>query len=160
MCQFTHALGAHATIRQLVLGHLDKEEADTLRQVSQATRSAVNRNVTTIVCDMQAPRFETELATVFPAADKLHVVLMRELPLTDMHLCIFLEYISATSPALLTKLQALTLDLGMKSCDEIRAAVARFLSRCGVVSTSKRDSRTSMSSCTQLMLRIIHYVSP
>jgi hypothetical protein len=144
VCCFEYTFSAHATIRQLVLGHLTKEEADALRQVSRGVRTAVNDTVVTVVIEPNAPRSDTDLAQVFPEANMLRVMMQRRSALADLlhydvqqlvteedSACTLLEHISATSPALLTKLQALTLTLGtIPSVNQIAAAVAGFLSRC------------------------------
>jgi hypothetical protein len=130
-CCFERIFATHATIRQLVLGHLTKEEGGIVRQVSRAVRAAVNHNVSTVDCELAAPRFETELAEVFPAANRLRVVMQADC-FTDDDVCFLLEYILATTPALLSKLHGVTLILGAISAFEaVAGAVAEFLSRCG-----------------------------
>jgi hypothetical protein len=130
---FEAVVGAHATIRQLIMSHL-KEDKSThaLRRVSRAMRAAVDDTITTVACDLDGPRFETEMATVFPAASKLCVSWPddTEDPEEPQVFYILLEHIMATSPALVTKLLALRLSLGTFEADgDITNAVARFLSR-------------------------------
>jgi hypothetical protein len=128
-CCFERIFATHGTIRQLVLGHATKEEADVLRQVSRAVRSAVNHNVSTVKCELAAPRFETELAAVFPDATRLRVQMEAD-SFTDVDVCFLLEYILATTPMLVSKLQGVTLTLGAISAfEEVTGAVQGFLSR-------------------------------
>jgi hypothetical protein len=152
-CCFAHVFGSHATIRQLVLSHLTKEDADAVRQVSRDARAAVNDNVKTVKCHLDAPRSRTELAAVFPQANRLHVVVQTasyddddgddddgdddDDQDSEEDVCDLLESILATSPALVTKLQALKLSLGYIGFDDddadddstTEAAVACFLPR-------------------------------
>jgi hypothetical protein len=138
-----YILGTHATIRHLVLSHLEKVDTETLRGINRAMRAAVNQSVTTIQCGIQAPRCETELAMTFPAATKLRVSMLQLGCSTELDACVVLEYVMATSPALLTKVLAVSLGLGIiRSCEDITPTVANFLSRCG----SNGKARGPMSS--------------
>jgi hypothetical protein len=145
--QLADVFGRHATIRQLILGYLDKEEADTLRQVSRAVRVAVNHNVTTVRCGLDTPPFEVDLATAFPGADKLRIF-MRHGSLAEIDTCVLLEYISAASPAFVSNLRVLTLSLGkLVSYEEVTQAIATFLSRCEQVRGAVR--LVALDACSQ-----------
>jgi hypothetical protein len=140
VCCFEYLFCAPATIRQLVLGHLTKEAVDALRQVSRDVRAAVNENVVTVSIELNGPRSNTDLAEVFPGASRLRVTIRpweeycvaQHVLTKEAAVCTLLERIVlATSPALVTKLQGLTLSLGnIHFVDAIAAAVAGFLSRC------------------------------
>jgi hypothetical protein len=138
----------HAAVRQLIMSHLGCRSlnAHALRQVSRAIRVAVNHDVSTVACDLTAPRFEADVVTVFPAATKLRIsgpdrygaeISGPDRYGAELDVCILLEYILATSPALVTKLVALTLSLGVIcSFKDVAPAVADFLSRYAQVSQS------------------------
>jgi hypothetical protein len=82
-----------------------------------------------VACDLKAPRFEADLVTVFPAATSLRVSGPDRYG-AELDFCVLLEYILATSPALVTKLLALKLSLGfIHSFEDITPAVAGFLAR-------------------------------
>jgi hypothetical protein len=160
LCCFEYLIGAHATIRQLVLSHSTKAQGDALRQVSRGLRAAVNTNVETVILELNAPRCDTELAEVFPEANRLRVVIpnpgdrtsgpgRRHVGLpqltSELSVSALLEHVWATSPALVTKVQALTLSLGtISSVDDITAAVADFLSRCGKARSKRADRSTTL----------------
>jgi hypothetical protein len=131
---FEYIFGSYSTVRQLIMKYGNNSHA--LRQVSRALQAALNHDVSTIACDLTAPRFEADMVTVFPAANKLRVSGAYRYE-AELDVCILLEYILATSPALVTKLLALRLSLGIiHSFEDIIPAVAGFLARYGKVFSS------------------------
>jgi hypothetical protein len=152
---FAYIFESHATIRKLVLSHLRQGGAATLRPVNRAVRAAINLQVSSIKCDVQTPRFESELAVVFPAATKLCV---RSATFVEPDACVLLEHILATSPVLLAKLQALELSLGtIDSCEDITPAVSDFLCRCDHAVKS-RASLPTMRHALMHVSRILSFV--
>jgi hypothetical protein len=121
----------HETILQLVIRQLPAGASGCLRQVNRAMRAAVNRTVTTVACNLTGPRFEGELAESFPEADNLRINFSSSEHITHVDVSLFLEYILATSPALVSKVVALDLNLGLAATeDAVTASVASFLFRC------------------------------
>jgi hypothetical protein len=157
--QFDYVFGEHATV-QRILSHLNKSEAGVLRLVSRAVRVAQNHNVKTVACGLATPRLETELAKVFPHADKLQVVVDSE---HVTHACILLDHILATAPVFATKLHALELYLADVFSDdddeEITAALAAFLSRCDLAAAQQHHSSTVSSTLIQNKLVLLLSVS-
>jgi hypothetical protein len=133
---FSSICETHATVRQLILSHLERGQTKALRGVNQAMRAIMNENTSTIECHLHAPRFETELATVFPAATKFQVCMHSD-SIPELDACVLLEYIPSTSPVLLTKLLALSLSLGtIDEGKDITPAIAGLFSRCDHASPS------------------------
>jgi hypothetical protein len=129
---FAKVCETNDAIFQLMISQMPPGASRRLRQVNRAMRAAVNRTVTTVTCSLTGPRFEGELATSFPQADRLDVIFDGSEDVTHVDVSLFLDYIPATSPALVSRLVALDMDLGSAASDQdIAAAVASFLSRCG-----------------------------
>jgi hypothetical protein len=129
---FANVCGTHDTILQLMISQMPAGASGRLRRVNRGMRAAVNRTVTTVVVNMTGPCSENELAASFPQAEKLRVLLDSPHEITHVDVSQCLEYIMSTSPALLSKLVALKMDLGSAGTDQdVTLAMASFLSRCG-----------------------------
>jgi hypothetical protein len=146
---FACIFGSHATVRQLITSHLKKKEKNYLRGVSSVTRAAVNQNVNTVQCAEHNPRFDKELAKVFPAATNLCVSMNHAGGLAKgLDASVLLEYIVGTSPALVTKLQMFSLSLGtIGSFEDVTPAVAGFLARYGQRHGPTRIGTHSAAAC-------------
>jgi hypothetical protein len=127
---FAHVCETHDDMLQLIISHLPPGASGCLRQVNVSMRAAVNRTVSTVACSLRGARFSSELATTFPRADRLKVDLHSSGDITHTDVRFFLEYIAATSPALVNRSCALALNLGNAApSEEIHVAVASFLAR-------------------------------
>jgi hypothetical protein len=93
-------------------------------------RAAVNHTVSTVVCDLNGPRFENEVETAFPTANKLHISWNSWEATSAPDFCLMLKNVLATSPGLVTKLVDLRLSVRIASIEDIAPAIASFLSRC------------------------------
>jgi hypothetical protein len=158
VCCFEHIFSAPTPIARIILSRLTKEDADALRQVSRDVRPAVNSNVSTVVCWSNGPRCDTELAVVFPQANTLRIrtdAWSWSHPTPELDICALLEHILATSPALVTNLQALDVQLGCVRSDhmddDIEASAAGFLSRC---------DRVRMLLCAMFIVRSVPAIPP
>jgi hypothetical protein len=89
----------------------------------------VNRSVATVTCRQHGELFTSELAEVFPNADKLQVVFpVRDSVVAEVDVRDFLEYILDTCPTLVERVAAVDLELGSAAPTEGTAgAAARFL---------------------------------
>jgi hypothetical protein len=81
-------------------------------------RAAVNGTVSTVFCSLQGPLVTRDLAATFPRATKLQVDMESAAEVTPADARLFLEYIPATSPALVENVVALGLDLGSAAPSE------------------------------------------
>jgi hypothetical protein len=122
----------HANVLDLLLSHLPSSGASRLRNVNRVLRRAVNRRVSIVACALGAPRFSSELADIFPQAEQLRVDVDSESSAltATQDTAMFLDYILAMSPVLVTKICALKLLMNSVSTfDSIKDAVTTFVTR-------------------------------
>jgi hypothetical protein len=129
---FEQLASTHAAAFKLVVEHLPKNGAARLRGVSRAMRQAVNRTVTTVVCSAPlAPFGSLDLALRFPEASRL-IVQLYQLAATEV--AMIFSHLCTSSPALLSKIQSLRMELHSSTVDSgsVARSVAELLSRCAL----------------------------
>jgi hypothetical protein len=114
---------------QLITKHMPPGGGATLRQTNRDLRAAVNSCVSTVACDLSAPRFDRELAGVFPEATTLRLSLEHSKGLAAADVWLFFDHILETTPALVERMETITINLGSNT--DCEGAATRFLSRYG-----------------------------
>jgi hypothetical protein len=121
------------TVFQLIISHEPNTVAASLHQVNRAFRAAVARTVATVSCRQQGPQFTSELAEVFPHADRLRVTFpVRTHGPKIWEFWEYLEFIVDTCPALVSKVVAVDFELGSvdTTAEDLVPSLTDFLSRC------------------------------
>jgi hypothetical protein len=127
---FVNIAVKNPSILRVTLNALPQGAAALLRQVNRGMQLAVNHTVETATCNTESPLVASELSSVFPGADKLRIAIGSVREVASMDVCMFLDAILVTTPALVSKSRAVQLHFqqGVKH-QAVREAVTHFLSR-------------------------------